>query len=147
MVQIDHTPVDLIVVDEQYRRPIGRPYLTLAIDVYSRCIPGFCLSLEAPSAVSAGLCIAHAVLDKDAWLVQRGLDGPWPIWGKPDCIHLDNAAEFYSEALSRGCEQHGIGHRASTPWPASLWRRRRAGARDLDGTDPSTAGYDVFESE
>jgi putative transposase len=108
VVQIDHTPIDLIVVDEQYRRPIGRPYLTLAIDVYSRCIPGFSLSLEAPSAVSAGLCIAHAVLDKDAWLAQRGLDGPWPIWGKPDCIHLDNAAEFYSEALRRGCGQHGI---------------------------------------
>jgi putative transposase len=108
VVQIDHTPVDLIVVDAQDRRPIGRPYLTVAIDVYSRCIPGFCLSLEAPSAVSAGLCIAHAVLDKDAWLAQRGLDGPWPIWGKPDCIHLDNAAEFYSEALRRGCDQHGI---------------------------------------
>jgi putative transposase len=66
VVQIDHTLVDLIVVDEQYRRPIGRPSLTLAIDVYSRCIPGFCLSLEAPSAVSAGLCLAHAVLEKDA---------------------------------------------------------------------------------
>lgn len=108
VVQIDHTPVDLIVVDEQYRRPIGRPYLTVAIDVYSRCIPGFCLSLEAPSAVSVGLCIAQAVLEKDAWLAQRGLEGPWPVWGKPECIHLDNAAEFYSEALHRGCEQHGI---------------------------------------
>ncbi len=108
VVQIDHTPVDLIVVDEQYRRPIGRPYLTVAIDVYSRCIPGFCLSLEAPSAVSAGLCLAHAVLDKETWLAQRHLDGPWPIWGKPDCLHLDNAAEFHSEALRRGCDQYGI---------------------------------------
>jgi putative transposase len=108
VVQIDHTPVDLIVVDEQHRRPIGRPYLTVAIDVYSRCIPGFCLSLEAPSAVSVGLCLAHAVLDKEAWLAQRHLDGLWPIWGKPDCIHLDNAAEFHSEALRRGCDQHGI---------------------------------------
>jgi putative transposase len=79
VAQIDHTPVDLIVVDEQYRRPIGRPYLTLAIDVYSRCIPGFCLSLEAPSAVSVGLCLAHAVLDKETWLAQRHLEGPWPI--------------------------------------------------------------------
>jgi putative transposase len=33
VVQIDHTPVDLIVVDEQSRRPIGRPYLTLAISM------------------------------------------------------------------------------------------------------------------
>lgn len=34
--QIDHTPVDLIIVDEVYRKPIGRPYLTLANDVYSQ---------------------------------------------------------------------------------------------------------------
>ncbi|EKQ3858000.1 helix-turn-helix domain-containing protein, partial [Escherichia coli] len=32
-VQIDHTVIDLIVVDDRDRQPIGRPYLTLAIDV------------------------------------------------------------------------------------------------------------------
>ena len=32
-VQADHTPVDVIVVDEQHRLPVGRPYLTAAIDV------------------------------------------------------------------------------------------------------------------
>ena len=34
--QIDHTIVDLIVVDEVTRTPIGRPILTLAIDVHTR---------------------------------------------------------------------------------------------------------------
>jgi putative transposase len=28
-VQIDHTVIDVIVVDERERQPIGRPYLTL----------------------------------------------------------------------------------------------------------------------
>ena len=28
--------------------------------------------------------------------------------GKPGLLYLDNAAEFKSEALRRGCEQHGI---------------------------------------
>jgi putative transposase len=28
--------------------------------------------------------------------------------GKPRLLYLDNAAEFKSEALRRGCEQHGI---------------------------------------
>ncbi len=56
VVQIDHTPVDLIVVDPFSRQPIGRPYITLGIDVYSRCITGLCLTLEPPSAVSVGLC-------------------------------------------------------------------------------------------
>jgi putative transposase len=108
VLQIDHTPVDLIIVDEVTRQPIGRPYLTVAIDIYSRCITGFCLTLEAPGAVSVGLCLAHSILDKESWMSDRKIDGEWPIWGKPDCIHVDNAAEFHSEALRRGCEQHGI---------------------------------------
>ena len=32
VVQIDHTPVDQIVVDERSRQPLGRPWLTLAVD-------------------------------------------------------------------------------------------------------------------
>lgn len=32
-VQIDHTEVDLLVVDERHRLPIGRPYATAEIDV------------------------------------------------------------------------------------------------------------------
>jgi putative transposase len=28
--------------------------------------------------------------------------------GKPKLLYVDNAAEFKSEALRRGCEQHGI---------------------------------------
>lgn len=71
VLQIDHTPVDLIVVDETWRKPVGRPWLTLAIDVHSRCIAGLHLSFEAPSAVVAGLCLAHAVLDKATYL--RGI--------------------------------------------------------------------------
>src|SRR5262249_42999010 len=39
-VQIDHTVVDLIVVDERYRLPIGRPYVTAGIDVASRGVAG-----------------------------------------------------------------------------------------------------------
>lgn len=106
--QIDHTKVDLIIVDEIYRQPIGRPFLTVAIDVCTRCIAGFCLTLDPPSAVSVGLCLTHAVLDKDEWLVAKKLDLEWPIWGKPAKIYVDNAKEFYSQALIKGCEVHGI---------------------------------------
>jgi putative transposase len=63
-VQIDHTVIDLIVVDERDRQPIGRPYLTLAIDVFTRCVLGMVVTLEAPSAVSVGLCLVHAACDK-----------------------------------------------------------------------------------
>jgi putative transposase len=109
VVQIDHSPVDVIVVDEVARESIGRPYLTLGIDTFTRCIVGMLLTLEAPSATSVGLCLAHMVSDKSGWLARLGLtDMIWPMHGKPNCIHVDNAPEFYSEALKRGCEQHGI---------------------------------------
>jgi putative transposase len=52
VVQIDHTLVDVIVVDQEHRQPIGRPWLTLAIDIASRAVAGFSVSLEAPSALS-----------------------------------------------------------------------------------------------
>jgi len=108
ILQIDHTLVDIMVVDEYLRQPIGRPYLTLAIDVYSRCITGFCLTLEAPSALSVGLCLVHSVFDKEDWLERRKIDSSWPIWGKPGQIYVDNASEFHSEAIARGCDFHGI---------------------------------------
>jgi len=107
-VQIDHTRVDIIVVDPYTRQPIGRPWLTIAIDVYTRCIVGFCLTLEAPSAVSVGLCLAHAATDKKPWLERIGVEAEWPMTGKPKVIYVDNGADFHSEALRRGCEAHGI---------------------------------------
>ena len=84
------------------------PYLTLGIDLYSRCITGFCLTLEAPSSVSVGLCLAHSVLDKETELRRLEIQGEWPLWGKPGTIHVGNPAEFHSEALRRGCDHHGI---------------------------------------
>lgn len=108
LVQIDHTLVDIIVVDQLSRAPIQRPWLTLAVDVCSRCVPGFYLSLEPPSATSVAMCIAHAALPKETWLAGIGVEQSWPIYGIPERLHLDNAREFRSEALRRGCEQYGI---------------------------------------
>lgn len=108
VVQIDHTSVDIIVVDFHSRQPIGRPWITVAIDVYSRCIVGFCLTFEPPSAVSVGLCLTHMVTDKRPWLERIGLEEQWPMSGKPKTIYVDNGKEFHSEALRRGCETHGI---------------------------------------
>lgn len=67
-VQIDHTVIDLIMVDDRERRPIGRPYLTVAIDVCSRCQVGMVVTLEPPSAMSVGLCLAHAAGARRPWL-------------------------------------------------------------------------------
>lgn len=108
IVQVDHTIVDVIVVDEQTRQPIGRPFLTLAVDVFSRMVTGFLLTLDPPSTVSVGLCLLHAVFDKSAWLADRDVALPWPVTGLPTTLGVDNGAEFHSRAFVRGCREFGI---------------------------------------
>jgi putative transposase len=106
-VQIDHTEVDVMVVDEQSREPMGRPWITLAVDVLTRMVTGFYLGLEAPSRVSIGLCLLHAVYDKTVWLAERGIDAPWPVAGLPETLHSDNGSDFRSRAFERACRNHG----------------------------------------
>lgn len=108
IVQIDHTKVDVTVVDPIERQPIGRPILSIAIDVYTRMVLGFYLSLEAPSVTSVALCLTHAIIDKTSWLEERGIFMEWPASGLPECIHVDNGAEFHARAFKRGCDDHNI---------------------------------------
>ena len=108
VVQIDHTPIDIIVVDEQYRQPLPRPFLTLAIDVYSRMIVGFYISLEEPSYFSVSQCLTQAILPKEKVLRDYHIDGEWNIWGLPRALHLDNGQDFRSIELQRSCEQYNI---------------------------------------
>jgi putative transposase len=69
VVQIDHTLVDVVVVDELERLPLGRPWLTLAIDVASRMVIGFYVSLERPSTLSVALALIQAVLRKEGLIL------------------------------------------------------------------------------
>ena len=108
VVQVDHTLVDLVLVDDVHRLPIGRPWLTLLIDVFSRMVLGFYISFDPPGNLSLGLCLSHAFLPKDEWLHKRGIDSEWPCWGLPRTIHADNAKEFRGKMLSTACQEYGI---------------------------------------
>ncbi|MDO9071638.1 MAG: DDE-type integrase/transposase/recombinase [Rubrivivax sp.] len=110
VVQIDHTPVDVIIVDEEERESINRAFLTIVIDVCTRVICGFCLSLEHPSSLTAALALHHAILPKNEWMRKHGLKPLWPVYGKPRKIYADNAKEFLGTALLRGCAEHNIDH-------------------------------------
>lgn len=108
VVQIDHTPMDIIIVDDEERKPIGRPNLTAAIDVYSKVVPGYYIGLDPVGALSTGLCISHAILPKETWLAKMDINTPYPVWGKMRVIHTDNAKEFHGNMLALACKEHGI---------------------------------------
>jgi putative transposase len=108
-VQIDHTLADVIVVDERDRLAIGRPWLTLAIDVFCRGVLGFYVTLDPPAVTSIGMCLAQACLPKEPWLLARGLHHlEWPLCGLPEVLRADNGRDFRGEPLRRGCREHHI---------------------------------------
>jgi putative transposase len=108
VIQIDHTPVALLLVDDVHRRPVGWPWVTLAIDVFSRMGTGFSVSFDPPGALAVGLCLAHAILSKDTWLAQHDIATPWPVGGVLGTVHADNAKEFRGTMLRKACQEYGI---------------------------------------
>lgn len=108
VVQIDHTLLDIVLVDDEERLPIGRPWLTLAIDVFSRMIVGMYVSLDEPSAFSVGMCLQHAVLRKETYLEGLGLKERWPVWGIMRTLHADNGRDFRSQTIQKACDEYNI---------------------------------------
>jgi len=107
-LQIDHTVVDVVLVDEVNREELPRPRITVAIDVYSRMIAGYYISFDPPGVIGTAMCIAMAILPKDQFLRDHELNAEYPCRGFPARIHLDNAAEFRGEAMNKACQEYGI---------------------------------------
>ena len=108
LIEIDHTPCDIILVDDEHRLPIGRPWITVAIDIYSRMIVGYYLSMNAPSVTSVGMCVSNTILPKDTLLAKFDVNSNWNVWGFPETIHVDNGADFRAEAVKKAGLAHGI---------------------------------------
>lgn len=106
--QIDHTQVDIELVDEKNRISIGRPWITVAIDVYTRMVVGWYVSFDPPGTLGTGICIANAILPKIELLTKLGVAYPWPCQGKPRTIQADNAKEFRGNTLKMACDEHGF---------------------------------------
>ena len=108
-IEIDHTPLDLIVIDKLTMLPLGRPWLTLAIDRYSRMIMGFYISFHAPSSFSVLQCLKRAILPKDALLARfPDIKEKWPARGIPELIACDNGMDLHADAFEDVCLEMGI---------------------------------------
>lgn len=108
-VLVDHTPLDIQLVDDSDRtRVIGRPYLTLAIDAHTRMVFGYYLSLDPPSYLSVAMCLLQGVLPKDDIVRRFSLAQAWPIHGLPEAVHTDNGKDFRSKHLERFAAQYEL---------------------------------------
>src|ERR1019366_2609248 len=88
---------------------VERPWLTLAIDVYSRMILGAVLTYQSPSVYSAMLCLRQVVRRKSFLIEKYGYyKGATDGWGAPKTVIADNAWEFVGMSFQVCCEAAGI---------------------------------------
>ena len=115
-VECDHTRLDLMVVDTETRLPLGRPWLTAMLDIYSRMVLGIYLSFNPPSYFSVMQCLRHAIGTKD-YVRERypEIKNDWPAYGLPEVLVVDNGKEFHSRYFKDACLQLGIEYMHAPP--------------------------------
>ncbi|WP_017294851.1 Mu transposase C-terminal domain-containing protein [Geminocystis herdmanii] len=95
--QCDHTRLDVRLVDEF--GVLDRPWLTIIIDSYSRCLMGFYLGFESPSSQIDALALRHAILPK-FYSSEYGLRNEWTAYGTPTYFYTDGGKDFRSIHLT-----------------------------------------------
>ncbi|MDO3506872.1 Mu transposase C-terminal domain-containing protein [Ralstonia pseudosolanacearum] len=110
-VEMDHTPLDLFLIDDKTWLPLGRPTLTVAIDHYSRMLLGYYLSYGDPSTAAVMGALRHAILPKQramASIPGLNVGHNWACYGVPDSLVVDNGQEFHGRDLEDVCFDLGM---------------------------------------
>lgn len=113
-VQIDHTPIDVLVVDEENRKVTERPFLTIAFDSHTRCILGYHITYNKPSRLTIAMTMLNCVKNKTETIQKIHKQFPeleqeykeainsskWKdVYGLPYTLHMDNGADFRSNDI------------------------------------------------
>ena len=118
--EIDHTRLDLFVVDEIARFPLGRPNITSVLDMKSKSVLGFYIGFEVPSFVSVARAIKNAISDKTELLKRYpAVNNEWLCKGLFLEIAYDRGKEFDSNLLEHALldlDIVGRGNPVKKPW-------------------------------
>jgi len=101
-VEIDHTPLDLFVIDTETGLPQGRPTVTFAIDAYSKMPIGMHIGFSGTSIEAVFACLRHALIPKT--YIKKDypeIEHEWPCHGHIETLVCDNGLEFHSNELER----------------------------------------------
>ena len=101
-VEIDHTMLDIWVLDPITGLPLGRPWVTILIDRYSGYILGLHVSFYGPSATTIASALRMSIEPKD--LLCKSVDGlkqNWNVFGVAELYVMDNGKEMHSNHFRR----------------------------------------------
>ena len=110
VVMIDSTVADQwCVLDDETLLPLGRPTITIAIDLYTRMILAVIVTFEPPSLFTAMAALKRVNVHK------RDINARWPKilrhndgWGKPTMVVVDNELAQIGKSYQAACEDAKI---------------------------------------
>jgi putative transposase len=150
--EIDHTHLDLFVVDDKTSLPLGRPYVTACIDSYTRCILGIYVGFNPPSYQSVAACLKDCFLPKINLREEYpGIVNEWAAHGVMRQLVVDGGQEFYSKSLEQVCLSLGIEWCAAPrrePWfKGKIERFFGTFNRGIAHGIPGTTFSNIFEKD
>lgn len=150
--EIDHTPLDLMVIDDDSGLPLGRPFITACIDDYTRCVLGLYVSFEPPSHFTVSRCLMHAFMPKvELHRKFTTKQNEWQAHGVMRELVVDNGQEFHSSSLENICLSLGIEIHYSarkTPWfKGKIERFLGTLNRSIAHGTPGSTFSNIFDKE
>ena len=150
--EIDHTKLDLFVIDDESHIPLGRPWLTICIDSHTRCMLGIYIGFEPPSYSTVGKCLKHAFLPKtNLQQLFPGIRHTWEAHGVMERLIVDNGLEFHSTSLDKACFAFGVEiiyTPRKTPWfKGKIERFNRTINASLSHGIKGTTFSNIFEKD
>ena len=118
-VEIDHSLVDLFVIDDQLFIPLGRPWITIIRDRFSGAIIGLYISFSGPRVDSIFGALRHSIYPHtNTPAFFHDIENQLP-WGLATTYVTDRGADFLSERYRLAVLQLGSHYEycaARTPW-------------------------------
>ncbi|MBM7620163.1 putative transposase [Bacillus tianshenii] len=108
-VEADHTRLDIFLVDDETRLPLGRPYITKLIDCFTGYPLGMYIGFEHSSYTTIMHAMKHAFFPK-TYLKDKypSIKNDWVAYGIPENLIVDCGKDFKSNHLADACKEFGI---------------------------------------
>ena len=104
VVEIDHTPVDIEVVDDATGLPLGRPTATVLLDRHSRMILACHIHFDGPCTTAVLQAMRQAILPKDFLReICPEFKTSYPGHGLMSCLLSDHGAELTGSYYREAC--------------------------------------------
>lgn len=107
-VEMDHTLLDIYVIDDQLGLPLGRPTVTFLICSYSAYIIGFYISFEGENLARVLQTMKIGIQPKADITAAAGLSKQWHSMGIWECLLVDNAMAFHSQRMRQITYELGV---------------------------------------